>query len=203
MSGLEGLEPGGLVRACRRTAGALAAHGWAGVTCRHWCGLQQVLRCHLLSASVVLPPMLCRSWPLDAAVVAARSTADGMAAWAAQQIRELQQLLSEGLDADARALEEWKQQLKQVSFWCARWGELQGCSRVLPEVFARRQVGLAQAAAAGALGAIATLFTCMPGFARVPGVQEEHRQEHFGLEKLLELASRLANQVAKGGMLLE
>lgn len=72
--------------------------------------------------------MLCRSWPLDAAVVAARSTADGMAAWAAQQIRELQQLLSQGLDADERDSEIWRR-LERVSRCCVQaQGKLQGCS---------------------------------------------------------------------------
>lgn len=62
-----------------------------------------------LPAHACLPPpaMLCCSWPLDAAVLAARNKVNGLAAWEAQQIAELQRVLDEGLADDQRGSEEW------------------------------------------------------------------------------------------------
>lgn len=60
---------------------------------------------HLACPSPLLP---CCSWPLDAAVLTARSKVNGLAAWAEQQIKELQHVLSEGLEADERESAEWK-----------------------------------------------------------------------------------------------
>lgn len=53
-----------------------------------------------------LPP--CCSWPLDAAVLQARNKVNGLAAWAEQQIKDLQDVLNEGLEADERESAEWK-----------------------------------------------------------------------------------------------